>query len=38
MKELELKPKYTEIQELYDYCLKTGVNAEIEPMFDGYAI
>lgn len=34
----ELKPKYTEIQELYDYCIRIGINAHIEPMYDGYTI
>lgn len=38
MKFTELKPKYAEIQELYDYCIKLGINAEIKTMFDGYAI
>ena len=38
MKELELKPKYTEIQKLFDYCIKNGINAELEPCCDGYKI
>lgn len=38
MKETELKPKYAEIQELYDYCIRIGINAKLEPSFDGYAI
>jgi hypothetical protein len=38
MKEPELKPKYAEIRKLYRYCLTIGINAELEPMFDGYAI
>ena len=38
MKETELKPKYGEIKELYDYCIEIGVNAELETIFDGYAI
>jgi hypothetical protein len=38
MKETELKPRYTEIQELYDYCIKIGIKAELKPMFDGYCL
>ena len=38
MKENELKPKYMEIQELYNYCIKIGVEATIETLYDGYAI
>lgn len=30
--------KYTEILELHEYCLKTGVEARLEPCWDGYAI
>ena len=30
--------RYKEIQELYEYCVKTGVEATISPIFDGYAI
>ena len=38
MKEAELKPKYTEIQKLFDYCIKIGINAKLETLYDGYAI
>lgn len=38
MKETELKPKHSEIRELYDYCITIGINAELKPMYDGYAI
>lgn len=30
--------KYGEILELYNYCKFIGINAELEEMFDGYAI
>ena len=30
--------KYKEIVELYEYCGKIGVHAEISPMFDGFCI
>ncbi len=30
--------KYREIIELYEYCKKTGVHAEITPMFNGFCI
>ena len=30
--------KYIEIGELYEYCLKIGVEVRIEPCWDGYAI
>ena len=30
--------KYKEIQVLYEYCLKIGINANLEPLRDGYAI
>lgn len=30
--------KYTEIKELFDYCIKQGINATIELLWDGYAI
>lgn len=30
--------KYREIVELYDYCEKIGVQAEISPLFDGFCI
>ena len=29
---------YNEIQELYEYCKKIGIDANIEPFFDGYKI
>ena len=38
MKETELKPKYAEIQELYDYCIKIGINARIHTLYDGYIL
>lgn len=38
MKETELKPKYAEIQKLFDYCIKIGINAEIVKLYDGYII
>lgn len=38
MKEVELKHEYTEIQKLFDYCIKLGINARLEKMYDGYAI
>ena len=35
----ELKPCiYREIIELFDYCKKLGINAELIPHFDGYVI
>lgn len=30
--------KYKEILELYDYCIKQGINAELESLYDGYKI
>ena len=30
--------KYKEIVELFKYCVKIGVNANFEPLFDGFAI
>lgn len=30
--------EYREIQRLYFYCLKQGINAKLEPLYDGYAI
>lgn len=30
--------KYNEIVELYEYCKKIGVQAELWPMFDGFCI
>lgn len=30
--------KYNEIVELYKYCEKIGVHAEISPIFDGFCI
>ena len=30
--------KYTEIQKLYDYCIKIGIDAKLEKYWDGYAI
>ena len=30
--------KYNEIIELYEYCQKIGVHAEISPLFDGFII
>lgn len=30
--------KYKEILELYDYCVKIGVEATLSRMFDGYVI
>lgn len=38
MKETWLNPKYTEIQELFKYCVKLGIDARLERFFDGYAI
>lgn len=38
MNETELKPKYAEIQKLYDYCIKIGINAKIINLYDGYKI
>lgn len=38
MKETELKPNYTEIQKLFDYCIKIGINAKIAKIYDGYII
>ena len=37
-RDLELNPNYTAIKKLYDYCIKIGVNAELERFFDGYSI
>jgi hypothetical protein len=34
----ELKPKYTQIQKLYRYCLHLGIKAELKEIFDGYKI
>lgn len=33
-----MEQKYAEIQELFNYCIKIGINARITPLFDGYAI
>lgn len=30
--------EYIEIQKLYEYCKRIGVDATIEPLYDGYAI
>lgn len=30
--------KYTEIQELYEYCKEVGVNATLAPYADGYVL
>ena len=30
--------RYEEIQELHKFCLKQGIDAELEPFFDGFAI
>ncbi len=30
--------EYTEINELYEYCKKIGIHAEISPLFDGFYI
>lgn len=29
---------YEEIKELYEYCIKRGVPARLENMYDGYAV
>ena len=34
----ELKHEYKEIQELYEYCKKIGVDASLQKLYDGYAI
>ena len=34
----DLALQYAEIRKLYRYCLTIGISAELEPMFDGYAI
>lgn len=33
-----MKDKYNEIQELYEYCRKIGINATITPLYDGKKI
>jgi hypothetical protein len=38
MKRPTEKIKYGEIQKLYEYCIKIGIDAEIVPLFDGYCI
>lgn len=38
MEHNELKPNFTEIHELFEYCLKIGIDARIEPCWDGFAI
>ena len=38
MNETESQQKYTEIKKLFDYCIKIGINARLETMYDGYAI
>lgn len=38
MKENEFKHKYTEIQALFNYCIKIGIKARFETLYDGYAI
>lgn len=30
--------RYGEIRELYRYCVKQGINAKIEELYDGYAV
>lgn len=30
--------KYKEIRELHEYCKEIGVNATLEPFFDGYVL
>jgi hypothetical protein len=35
---MELNPNYTAIQKLFDYCIKIGINAKLERLYDGYAI
>ena len=30
--------KYNEIRALYAYCLKQGINARLESLYDGFAI
>ena len=32
------KVKYSEIQKLYEYCIKIGINANIVKLYDGYCI
>ena len=36
--ELNMEEKYKEILKLHAYCEKIGVHAELEALFDGYAI
>ncbi len=38
MRHPKAKTKYEEIQKLYDYCLKIGINAELVKLYDGYCI
>ena len=35
---MEKKIEYNEIKELYKYCVKIGINAVLETLYDGYAI
>ena len=33
-----MEQKYAEIQELFKYCIKIGINAKLRSLFDGYEI
>lgn len=35
---MEKKKEYNEIKELYKYCVKIGIDAVLENLYDGYAI
>ena len=35
---MEKKIEYNEIKELYKYCVKIGINAVLETLYDGHAI
>lgn len=36
MEQTESNTKYKEIQKLYEFCVKIGVAAEIQQMYDGF--
>lgn len=38
MEEKYTETKYTAILDLHEYCLKIGVEARLEPCWEGYAI
>lgn len=38
MRKPMVKPKYAEIQKLYEYCIKIGIDAELVGLYDGYCI